>query len=251
MKGEAKVTHPKAYCITLPCDTMLWTHTVFTQVLFRLRFVWLMAKSSNMSALSFAWSSTNPLPKPLQCFVRLLENILLARQRFLNDIQVSKSVSWRWWTFRVTKHQQNDRKCWKNLRTHPRKPSPIHEFTNIAGISYGVCQEILTENLNMCCIATKFVPWLLANDQKQQRINVYPELWERANKDQTFISKIIKRDESWIYGYDPETKQQSSLWKSSQSSRVKKAWQVQSSTKSTLIGFFRREWYCSPWICSS
>jgi hypothetical protein len=26
------------------------------------------------------------------------------------------------------------------------------------GISYGVCQEILTENLNMHCIAAKFVP---------------------------------------------------------------------------------------------
>jgi hypothetical protein len=34
------------------------------------------------------------------------------------------SVSWRWRMFRATKHQQNDRKCWKNLRTHPWRPSP-------------------------------------------------------------------------------------------------------------------------------
>jgi hypothetical protein len=33
----------------------------------------------------------------------------------------------------------------------------IHEFTDTTGISYGVCQEILTENLNMHCIAMKFV----------------------------------------------------------------------------------------------
>jgi histone-lysine N-methyltransferase SETMAR len=47
-------------------------------------------------------------------------------------------------------------------------------------------------------------------------------------------------DESLIYGYDPETKQQSLQWKSAQSPRSKKARQVRSSAKSILI-FFRRE----------
>jgi hypothetical protein len=59
-------------------------------------------------------------------------------------------------------------------------------------------------------IAVKFVPRLLTSDQKQLRINVCLELWEKANEDPTFISRIIAGDESWIYGYNPETKQQSS-----------------------------------------
>jgi hypothetical protein len=42
---------------------------------------------------------------------------------------------------------------------------------------------------------------------------------------------------SWIYSYDPETKQQSSQWKSLQSPRAKKARQVWSSTRSMLIVF--------------
>jgi hypothetical protein len=62
----------------------------------------------------------------------------------------------------------------------------------------------------------------LTNDQKQQCLNVCLELREKANKDPTFISKIITGDKSWIYGYDPETKQQSSQWKSPQSPRAKK-----------------------------
>jgi hypothetical protein len=33
------------------------------------------------------------------------------------------SVSWRW-TFRVTEHEPDDKKCLKNLRTHPQRPSP-------------------------------------------------------------------------------------------------------------------------------
>jgi DNA-binding Lrp family transcriptional regulator len=42
----------------------------------------------------------------------------------------------------------------------------IHDLTDTVGISNGVCQEILTENLNMGGIAAKFVPRLLTNDQK-------------------------------------------------------------------------------------
>jgi hypothetical protein len=44
----------------------------------------------------------------------------------------------------------------------------IHELADTAGNCYGVCQEILTENLNMLCIAAKFIPRLLTNDQNQQ-----------------------------------------------------------------------------------
>jgi hypothetical protein len=59
----------------------------------------------------------------------------------------------------------------------------------------------------MHCIATEFIPKLLRNDQKQWCINMYLELQEKANEDPAFISRIITGDESWIYGYGPETKQ--------------------------------------------
>jgi histone-lysine N-methyltransferase SETMAR len=92
----------------------------------------------------------------------------------------------------------------------------------------------------MCQIAVKFVPRLLTNDQKQQHVNMCLELREKANEDPTSvnISRIIIGDESWIYCYDPETKQQSLQWNSTHSPSAKKAQQVQSSTKSMLIVFF-------------
>jgi hypothetical protein len=49
----------------------------------------------------------------------------------------------------------------------------IYELADTSGISYGVCQ-ILTENLNMRHTTTKFVPQLLTNDQKHQRIKFVP-----------------------------------------------------------------------------
>jgi hypothetical protein len=61
---------------------------------------------------------------------------------------------------------------------------------------------------------------LLKNDRKQRRINMCLELWEKANEYPTLFSKIITGDKSWIYGYDPETKQQLLQWKRLQSSRV-------------------------------
>jgi hypothetical protein len=64
---------------------------------------------------------------------------------------------------------------------HEDRHRIIHELADTAGISYGVCQGILTDNLNMHHIATKFVARLLTNDQKQWRVNMCLELREKAN----------------------------------------------------------------------
>ena len=58
-----------------------------------------------------------------------------------------------------------------------------------------------------------------------------------ANHDPEFIKTIITGDETWVYGYDPETKFQSSQWKHPKSSRPKKAWQVCSNVKVMLTCF--------------
>jgi hypothetical protein len=51
--------------------------------------------------------------------------------------------------------------------THEDCHKTIHEFTGAAETSYGFCQAVLPENLDMHHTATKFVPLLLTNDQKQ------------------------------------------------------------------------------------
>jgi hypothetical protein len=113
----------------------------------------------------------------------------------------------------------------KKFENSSRRPSPNnpcalrHRWDQLWSL-----QEILTENSNMSRIAAKFVTRFLTNDQKQWRVNACLELREKANGDPTFmcIFRIITGDESWIYGSDPERKQQSSQWKSPQSQRAKK-----------------------------
>jgi len=52
------------------------------------------------------------------------------------------------------------------------------------------------------------------------------------------MSRVITGDESWVYEYDPETKQQSSQRKSPGSPKPKKARQSRSPAKNMLIVFF-------------
>jgi hypothetical protein len=59
-------------------------------------------------------------------------------------------------------------------------------------------------------ISTRFVPRLLSDNQKAHRISVCRELKQQARDDPNVISNIITDDETWVYGYEPETKQQSS-----------------------------------------
>jgi len=87
-------------------------------------------------------------------------------------------------------------------------------------------------------VAPKFVPRILTADQKQQRVNVYTELRQLASDDETFLSRVITGDQSCVYDYDPETKQQSSQSKSPMSPRPNKARQAKSNVKSTIITFF-------------
>jgi len=58
----------------------------------------------------------------------------------------------------------------------------------------------------MRCISARYVPRLLSNDQKAHRVSVCRELKQQASDDPNFISNIITGNETWVYGYDLETK---------------------------------------------
>jgi hypothetical protein len=131
----------KAYCISLPCDTLLWLCTVFTRVFFQLHVLFClqwMAKS-NVSASSFAWSSVNLQPKPSKCFMRLWRTSFRPDSGFWMAFmfQGGSSDSWRWQMFRVT---ENVEKIWELM--HEDHCHTIPELAYTIGISYSICQKI-------------------------------------------------------------------------------------------------------------
>jgi hypothetical protein len=90
-------------------------------------------------------------------------------------------------------------------------------------VSWSSCQLILSEELQRKRGAAKFVPHVLMAEQKQSRVDACRQLKEHLEIDPDLFSKVITGDESWCYAYDPETKQQSSEWKSSNAPCPKKA----------------------------
>ncbi|KAJ4445373.1 hypothetical protein ANN_07178 [Periplaneta americana] len=114
----------------------------------------------------------------------------------------------------------------------------VREIAKEVGVSKDSAHAILRDDLNMNRVAAKFVPKLLSLEQKDLRRDVAQDLLDTANTDPGFLNTVITGDESWVYGYDPETKRQSSQWKHPESPRPKKARQVRSKIKVMLTVFF-------------
>ena len=53
-------------------------------------------------------------------------------------------------------------------------------------------------------VAAKFVPRVMTDDRKANRVRVCQELLDRSDEDENFLSRItnITGDESWVYCYE-------------------------------------------------
>jgi hypothetical protein len=83
----------------------------------------------------------------------------------------------------------------------------MREISEDMNISYGSVQNILTTDLNTRCGNAKFAPRVLAVKQMQQRLSISLETCDCAASDCSFLGDITG-DETWVYGYDPETRAQ-------------------------------------------
>ena len=79
---------------------------------------------------------------------------------------------------------------------------------------------------------------LLTDAQKENCVTVSQELFDRSNADENFLKNVITGDETLLYGYDVETKVQSSQWMGKLSPRPKIASESRSDVKVMLIVFF-------------
>ena len=97
----------------------------------------------------------------------------------------------------------------------------VRELAEECGILVGSCHHILTEELKMHRVAAEFVPRLMTSDQQGHCVQGCQGLLDHSENDKEFLSKILTGDESWVYGYEVETKVQSSQWTSKTSPRPK------------------------------
>jgi len=71
-------------------------------------------------------------------------------------------------------------------------------------------QQAFGDDLGLRRVPAKFVPKLLTVEQKQLRQEIAQDMLDCVESDSNFLNTVITGDESWVYGYDPATKAQSS-----------------------------------------
>jgi len=91
------------------------------------------------------------------------------------------------------------------------------------GISRERVGFIIHEDLDKRKLSAKWVPNCLKVDPKLQRCQSSELLLEFFRCDpRDLLSRLVTMDETWLYNYDPETKQQTMKWRHSGSSSPNK-----------------------------
>ena len=81
------------------------------------------------------------------------------------------------------------------------------------GISVGSAHSILHDDLCLSKLSARWVPNALRPNQLNLRSELSTAILLRIEADEDrFFDRIITGDETWVYLYDPETKQQSKQW---------------------------------------
>ena len=89
----------------------------------------------------------------------------------------------------------------------------IRTISRELNISLGSVVSILHKNLNMSKVSARWIPQLLTTVHRQARIELCNHFINMFDCDpEQFISRIVTRDETWLYSYDPATKQMSMEW---------------------------------------
>jgi len=106
------------------------------------------------------------------------------------------------------------------------------------GISRERVGSTIHEDLDMRMLSAKWVSKCLNADQKCQRCRSSEQHLEFFRRDPNdFLSRLVTMDETWLYHYDPEIKQQSMEWRQSGLPRPKK-FRVKKSAGRVLASIF-------------
>ena len=98
----------------------------------------------------------------------------------------------------------------------------IREVAEEIGISCGSFGDIFSNVLNIKRVAAEFVPKLLNFQQKKHRATIAEQMLTDFADDPELLKRVITGDETWLYGYDIEMKDQLPQWKFSEEPKPKK-----------------------------
>ncbi len=108
----------------------------------------------------------------------------------------------------------------------------LRELADMVSISSERVYNILHNHLNMLKLCTRWVPRVITNDQKRERVECSEANLSMIKRNRSeFFRRLIIVDETWIHHYTPETAQQSKQWVSKGQSAPKRPKSQQSAGK--------------------
>ena len=96
----------------------------------------------------------------------------------------------------------------------------MQEIKELSGIHSSSVLKILHERLGLGKICARWVPHLLTDEEKQNRVRLASQDIEKYDKcDPRRLEEIVTRDETWIYHFQPDSKAENKVWVSSEGDR--------------------------------
>ena len=129
-----------------------------------------------------------------------------------------------------------DKQLKKNKLIKENRGITVRETSEELEISLGSTHSII-KSLGYRKICAKWVPKKMTENQKQTRVDCCRDLTQMAQANPDFFERYITGDETWVYYYDPESRQQSMEWCHPNSPRPKK-FRAEKSGKKLLATVF-------------
>ena len=88
----------------------------------------------------------------------------------------------------------------------------LDEIATNLDISHGTVYAIVREKLRFSKVSCRWVPKMLTDDHKMQRLMASRASLRRYRKEgDVFLSRIVTTDETWVFHYEPESKRRSMI----------------------------------------
>lgn len=101
---------------------------------------------------------------------------------------------------------QAETKKWKQDLVTANWRLTLREVAAILRISFGLCQEVLSNNLVLRSVSGNFVPRQMTAKQKQHLLSAAFSFLKCAEADENLFKNAVTVDKTWVYRYDPKTK---------------------------------------------
>jgi histone-lysine N-methyltransferase SETMAR len=89
----------------------------------------------------------------------------------------------------------------------------VESIADRVGISSGTVSTILHQRLGLRKLVCRWIPHVLNDNQRRVRIEWCSQMLSKFDGGRSRrVSEIVTGDETWVYTYDPETRQQSAQW---------------------------------------